>query len=330
MSDHDDLELWALDALDIDELRSFDARIDSDGALASAADRLRLVVAAMGEDVSAAAPASVRDRVLGAAGNLRPSRLSRPASSPIETFLHQVAAFDATIEQLAHEQWQAPARPYDWSVHGLLAHLLQIERYMSRVLGISQGEADPHERDHLRFGAAGIADELLRSPQQTFESWRAAVGHTVDRLEGLDLEAGVVFHQYPFQVRTLLVARSFELWTHADDVRRAVGESLASPIGPDVQLMSDTSVGSLPRAIRVVTDRVPDGSARLVLTGDGGGVWDLQLGGGGPELVSIVADAVDYCRLAARRIAPSDLVAEIDGDIDLARLLMAASAVVAV
>jgi len=52
---------------------------------------------------------------------------------------------------------------------------------------------------------------------------------------------------------------------------------------------------------------------RLVLTGPGGGAWDVQLGGQGeahPEdgaaaRVRIVADAVDFCRLvsatAARR-----------------------------
>ncbi|MGZ4680444.1 MAG: hypothetical protein ACXVIH_10495, partial [Ilumatobacteraceae bacterium] len=61
--------------------------------------------------------------------------------------------------------------------------------------------------------------------------------------------------------------------------------------------------------------------ARIVLTGRGGGVWNqpLQLGGDAAEpSVTIVADAVEFCRLASQRIAPADLAAEVDGSMDLA------------
>jgi hypothetical protein len=62
-------------------------------------------------------------------------------------------------------------------------------------------------------------------------------------------------------------------------------------------------------------------TARIVLTGRGGGVWNqpLQVGGEPVEpSVTIVADAIEFCRLAAQRIAPTDLAADIDGPTDLA------------
>jgi uncharacterized protein (TIGR03083 family) len=326
----DDLELWALDALDARELEQFDRWVADNPSLSSSADGLRRVVAMMGEQHSAAAPMSVRDNLLSAA-RLNARRSSAPqASSAVEAYAHQVSTFAEVIRQITDEQWLRPAAPYSWTVHGLVAHLLQIERYMARVLGFTTGEADPAERDHLQFGAARIEDELDRSPADTFAAWCEVVDDVLPRLDMVDLDDRIMFHQYPFSVGSMLVARSFELWTHADDIRRAVGIPHARPVGADVRLMSDVSVTSLPLAIHVITDRVPNSQARLVLTGDGGGVWDLQLGQGGPETVSIVADVVDYCRVAARRIKPEDLVVDVVGDVELAMQLLRSAAVVAV
>src|SRR5580704_3995597 len=50
-------------------------------------------------------------------------------------------------------------------------------------------------------------------------------------------------------------------------------------------------------------------SVHLVLTGAGGGTWDVPVGSGArdPVCVSIVTDAVGFCRLAAGRVVPADL-----------------------
>jgi uncharacterized protein (TIGR03083 family) len=251
-------------------------------------------------------------------------------SSAVEAFRHQVATFDETVRTVTGEQWQLPALPYSWNLHGLVAHLLQIDRYMERVLGFAEGHRDEHETDHLQFGREAIAAELTRAPESTIASWRETVARLDPHLDSLDLDREITFHQWPFSVRSLLVARAFEVWTHADDIRRAVGDAMASPSPADLRVMSNTSVGSLPLAIHVVAERVPDGSARIVLTGDGGGVWDLQLGRGGPELVTIVADVVDYCRVASRRIAVDELHATVEGDQALGERLLTAATIIAV
>jgi hypothetical protein len=73
-------------------------------------------------------------------------------------------------------------------------------------------------------------------------------------------------------------------------------------------------------------------TARLVLTGPGGGVWNqpLQLGDeAGEPSVTIIADALDFCRLAAQRITPTDLAAEIGGSMDLAVAVLRGASVFA-
>src|SRR5450432_648151 len=59
-----------------------------------------------------------------------------------------------------------------------------------------------------------------------------------------------------------------------------------------------------------------DRAVRLVLTGPGGGTWDVTVGGSPPATasVAIVTDAVGFCRLAANRIASADLDVSVTGD----------------
>ena len=56
----------------------------------------------------------------------------------------------------------------------------------------------------------------------------------------------------------------------------------------------------------------------LVLTGPGGGTWDVAVGqeadGQGPgQDVVIVTDAVGFCRLAANRTTPAELAPHVTG-----------------
>jgi uncharacterized protein (TIGR03083 family) len=327
-TEHDDLlGAWAIEALEPDERALVDEALARDPALRHTADDLRAAVAAMGEGDAVAPPAELRGMVLQAAR--RVERRRPVASSPVAAYRHQVAAFDALVGTVRGDQWHLPAVPYRWTLHGLVAHLLQVERYMERTLGLADGQPDAFESDHLELGRDEIETELRRSPAETVASWRDVVGRIDPRLDALDLDHDVQFHQWIFSTRSLLVARSFEVWTHADDIRRAIGEPVVAPVPPDLRVMSAASVASLPLAIYVVADQVPDGAARVVLTGEGGGVWDLQLGAGGDELVEIVLDTVDYCRVVAGRVGRDELDVVVAGDAALADRLLAAAAIIA-
>jgi hypothetical protein len=72
-------------------------------------------------------------------------------------------------------------------------------------------------------------------------------------------------------------------------------------------------------------------SVHLVLTGPGGGTWDVAVGepSPDPDLVSIVTDAVGFCRLFANRVSPADLDVFVTGDPRQASSVLTAAAALA-
>jgi hypothetical protein len=83
--------------------------------------------------------------------------------------------------------------------------------------------------------------------------------------------------------------------------------------------------------IRPAGLREPVG-VHLVLTGPGGGTWDLAIGAGpaAPAArVAIVADAVGFCRLVANRVSPGGLRPHVTGDPGRAAQVLAAAAALA-
>jgi hypothetical protein len=81
--------------------------------------------------------------------------------------------------------------------------------------------------------------------------------------------------------------------------------------------MSDLAARMLPYAAARMGLHPVD--VHLVLTGPGGGTWDVAIGQGagqdpGQESVVIVTDAVGFCRLAANRVTPAELDVSVTGD----------------
>jgi hypothetical protein len=102
--------------------------------------------------------------------------------------------------------------------------------------------------------------------------------------------------------------------------------------------MTDLAARLLPQAGAALPEPV---DVRLVLTGPGGGTWDVTVGGGPPAAaprgdgppaaaaISIVTDAIGFCRLAANRIAPAELDVNVTGDPARAAAVLAAATTLA-
>ncbi len=92
--------------------------------------------------------------------------------------------------------------------------------------------------------------------------------------------------------------------------------------------MADVSVTAMPAALEVAERAHRGKTARVVLTGDGGGDWLIPLGfseiGETPDVV-FTADVVDWCRCVSERVAPEALARRVEGDPALADDLAAAS-----
>ncbi len=157
----------------------------------------------------------------------------------------------------------------------------------------------------------------------------------VDRTRGLvdafgDPQAEVAMHGMRLPLGALLVVRGFELWTHENDIRRAASLPASVPDASTLRLMTGLATRLLPQAAARTGLREPV-NVRLVLTGPGGGTWDVAFGEGRPDpaVVRIVTDVVGFCRLVANRITTADLDLHVTGDAGPAAEVLAAAAALA-
>jgi uncharacterized protein (TIGR03083 family) len=287
------------------------------------------VLTALADAATTPPPSSVRAELLAAVSN-RP-HAGVPPVDVAEGYERRVASLDELVDSLTGQDWWAVAAPYRWTVHGLLAHLTVVEEYTARQLGITDRPPayadDPAMRHHLVMGASEIEQMLAGPPDVTVVRWRAAVDRVREhvRSDRFDRRASTPMNGWPFDAEAALIARCFELWTHSNDMSRAVGRPLDLPSPGELKTMSTASVGALPllAPLETTSELTP---TRFVLTGPGGGTYDLT--GSIPHRNLLVADVVDYCRVVARRLEPGELGEVREGDQQLlAALLRAAQAI---
>ena len=257
-------------------------------------------------------PPGLRERVLAA--SLRARDAGRPVPdapeiSAAEAYSRAASAFYTALCFLSDDDWHTPVLR-DLDVQGLVGHLIGVEH---DVHGALAGDPAVADADHVESTQAAAVRQAARAPAGTRTEWRHAADRTLDLVRSADGRAVVALHGLRLPVRTLLIVRAFELWTHENDIRQAVGWAASVPDPSTLRLMTDLAARLLPQAgagLGEATD------VRLVLTGPGGGTWDVTVGSGPPAAasVAIVTDAVGFCRLAANRVTPAELDVSVTGD----------------
>ncbi|HET7015359.1 MAG TPA: maleylpyruvate isomerase family mycothiol-dependent enzyme [Streptosporangiaceae bacterium] len=276
-----------------------------------------------------ALPAGLRDRVLDASWQAR--AVGRPVHqvapiSPVEAFSRTADALYGTLCALPEQVWCRPVlRGLD--VQCLIGHLIGVEHDLGLSLA---GDPDVARADHAESTWPAAIAQAGRRFDQTRTDWRHAVDRTLEmlRIRADHLTDEVALHGMRLPLASLLIVRAFELWTHDDDIRRVAGLPLAEPEPSTLRLMTELAAGLLPHAVARMGQREPV-SVHLVLTGPGGGTWDVAVGEDRRPVacaISIVADAVGFCRLVANRTGPADLDPLVIGDSRrIAGILAAAS-----
>jgi len=240
---------------------------------------------------------------------------------------------------MGDSDWRRPALR-DMDVQGLVGHLIGVEIDFQRGLAArmsgaadAEGAADwPDGSDHIASTRPHTVAQSGRPVAETHADWRATADRTLDVLQSPAapaLETEVTLHGMTMPLGALLIVRTFELWTHDEDIRRAIERPLAAPGPSSLRLMAELANQLLPAGVSRSGVPGEGGTARIVLTGAGGGCWTAELppAPAAPLKVRIVTDAVDFCRLVAGRIAPDDLDAVVSGDAELAgRVLRGAAA----
>jgi hypothetical protein len=305
-------------------------------------------------------PAGLRARVLEASRQARAAGRPVPAAPEIsaaEAFSRAADAFYGLLCALSDDDWRTPVlRGLD--VQGLVGHLIGVEHDMHRCLS---GDPDVADAGHVGSTQATALRQAGRPPGRTRAAWRRAASRTLSLVSaGTDADAVVALYGMRLPLRALLVVRAFELWTHENDIRRAVCWPASAPDASTLSLMTDLAVRLLPSAtVRAGPCEPVD--VHLVLTGPGGGTWDVTVGGGpsgldaplapsapsapsaplappappaaprtgAPVAVAIVTDAVGFCRLAANRVTPAELDMSVTGDPDRVAEVLAAACTLA-
>lgn len=282
-----------------------------------------------GEAHGQALPAGLRERVLSASLRARAAGRPEPAPpeiSPAEAFSRTADAFDVTLGLLSGGQWSAPAlRGLD--VQGLVGHLIGVEEDVHRCL---TGDPEVAVASHVGSTQPAADRQAGRPSALTRAEWRRAADRTIDLVRTADLRTEVAVHGMRLPLGLLLIVMAFELWVHENDIREAVALPPSTPDASTLSLMTSAAANLLPLA--AIRARLNDSvRVHLVLTGPGGGTWDIAVGQStsAPAAVTIVADAVGFCRLAANRITTADLDPYVTGDQDRAAAVLAAATTLA-
>ncbi len=134
------------------------------------------------------------------------------------------------------------------------------------------------------------------------------------------------------------MARAFEAWIHADDIRRAVGAAMTAPPPASLLTMAHTACGLVPRMLAARGIRHPGRLVRFRFVDLGDAAWDVDLGVPGgvrpdsdhPVDTMLVTEAIATCRAVGGRVAPGELSYEVAGDERLAGDVVGALAALAV
>jgi uncharacterized protein (TIGR03083 family) len=272
-------------------------------------------------------PAGLRARVLEASRRARAAGGPFPvvpAISGAEAYRRAADDLYRTLHQLAARDWRRPAiRNLD--VQGLVGHLTGVEDDVRRALA---GDREAGTADHIASTQPAAARQAGRDPARTLQEWRGAVDSMLAQVADLDDHGAIIaVHGILLPLNALLVARAFELWTHDNDIRLSCGLPPAVPDPATLHQMTALGAGLLPFAAGRAGLR-RSARVHLVLTGAGGGTWDVELGDeqpSDPVPASIVIDAVAFCRLVANRATPGELKPHITGDRDHANRVLGAA-----
>lgn len=289
------------------------------------------------EPASMAAPPALRARVLAAALDARNGAAPDPLD-PREIHRAEIARLDAFLSTLTPDQWAMPVGPLapapdrGWVVRDLVVHLTAMEGLLANALDVPGAPDDEGADPESRTDA--VARRLRSRPpavaRQEMTDLASAVDDALAGIDPSELDRRMDWVGLDVSLRTALLDRAFETWTHADDIRQALGQPLAPPSPGALSTMSTFAATLLPlMATFDGADIDPSTVIDLRLTGPGGGdhrVAFSEHDDGRPVAATITADVVDFCRAVGARFdaGQTSFGHQAEGDVALAARVVAA------
>ena len=225
-----------------------------------------------------------------------------PTDDEVAAFARAVDDVQRTLALVTTDDWSRPA-VNGLNVGELVGHLIGTQVAMAAELGLCTS-TNPSS-DHIEATRASIAATSAGSPREAAAEFARTSAVVTSHLADLD-EAGLAtparFGPVTADVRFLLIARVFELWTHDNDLRQVVGLRRSEPDPERLWMMT--------RAVMPLVHLIGGDGIRFVLTGAGGGVWPAP----GDEIAEVTVDSIAFCRRVANRLPVDELHADTSGD----------------
>jgi uncharacterized protein (TIGR03083 family) len=307
---------YALDACEPEEADAVERYVSEHREAAIEVERLREAAAGLGAAGALTPPPDLRARVLA-----QTAPRIEPATA-IATLRAETERFDAFLGTLGRGELVVVTHN-GLDAHELVGHIEAVDRAFVNAADKPDVYIGPEE-------VARITEVALpQIRRETFAQTHSRMRETRKQLVALGVRVRADCRVAGYSRDDALVLRAFETWTHHDDLRRALGKPTQAPAPAVLRAMAELAISSLPVAAAVRGVAAPGRTARLRLTGAGGGEWTIPCAAGeepAPEPdVVITASVLDWCRVTADRIAPADLDCAADGDAQLAAALVGAA-----
>lgn len=236
----------------------------------------------------------------------------------VDAFSQTAGSLVALGAVLTDEEWGRATECPGWAVSDQYLHILSVEEWLA-----APGDGPAITTDDMEAPIAALGDlsrpEVLRRLAEVIER-RVAWLRTADLAVMVDTPFGARMPYGDF-VRS----RAFDVWTHEQDVRRAVGRPgnlRCAAADATATILS----GSLPFVVgkrakaepgRTVRFEVDDRAWQVVVGDDG----RARFGDGDPD-VTLHMDWETFARLGTGRCAPDAANVQIDGDPTLATRIL--------
>ncbi len=205
---------------------------------------------------------------------------------------------DRILQGLSEAQWRTGSDADGWTVCDVMVHLALTEE---RVV-ITLAEAST-EWTSLDRSVDELMDNDVRqnkfSPADVLARWREATTRSLAARAEADADQTVRWAAAPLRPATLATTRLAEHWAHALDVTVPLGINYSDTAR--LRHIAWLAHATLPYACSL--HGVEPDVVRVELVGPNGESW---IHGPDDAPSVIVGDASAFCRVGARRLAPSD------------------------
>jgi uncharacterized protein (TIGR03083 family) len=252
----------------------------------------------------------------------------------LEQTYRSISALGAELDEA---QWELPTELPGWSVKDNLSHLIGTERSLQ---GLAVADHTPAESSHVKnpigeFNEREVDSRRGRSGAEVLAEWDELIAQRIDTLRNGDAsyyDAETMTPTGPGTVADFLDIRVLDLWSHEQDIRRAVGK----PGGYDHPSAAHT-IDRLIRTLPIVIGKragTPEGAAvRVEITGPVARSLLFEVRGGRATPVdtpstepvaSVSMDSETFTVLALGRAQAAALEGgiELAGDADLGRRIV--------